>query len=883
VGNCHADILVKQLHFPNGTAANVLETFSPVIKFFLSQSLGNVICQQFDFAIDGLGSKALRNASAKLRKYVESKPESPSHPVPLPQPVSDFAAVGHNPAVLATQKLLNKVLVNPASPHNLNRMTGSLLGPDGSMSLKSGGPFLPFRKTITIPRVAVVNVTIESFTVRGLDKLSTLQLNTRGSHQVGLGLAFAKLGLAGSIKLDVAPHGANLSNGGVLSENFDLSALFHNISTGASVFTAINQTHLGSLAANQLFSFGCIAPAIHTVLELQASLGVPSAKLSLTPLGGETIDRAVHYMLNSIASLVLGQFSSGLDVAGNHIMAVTVRDYVNKELQQAFSVSSSCLDPKPTYTNAFVSTTLGYSSAALCMVAVMFLVGSLMSWRSKDASNTAGILGTTSDSDPTTVSAERMQSRTDCLACHPRLPIGLRWGLPILDLAVMCLFIAGHCKIGTSVRVNVVADGQPVVNLPSVFDFSLIGSIKDMWDSRSYMLAWMVIIFSGVWPYVKLLMMLFCWFTPTGVLSASKRLSMLEFLDNWGKWSLVDVYIMVLFMVAFHFELSSDDKDHPIMRAMFSEADVSGRFVVHVEPAFAFHTFVAATLGSLTVGTLMTACHRYALCLAEYSVAAVEGNRQRLCNVLKPPGAKGKVFACGPVFAVGFSLVLVVLGVWIDIFAFNFEGLAGYVLGSDRTRTYSAITLGLTIPEASTKPENPQMLWLMGVFLLFGVLSQVAYLSILIVLWCAKLSPRLQRHFFVAAQVLSGWSALDVFVVSIVAAVLEIERLALFIVGDKCDSLNKILKSLPLVEGLADVKTCFALNTELKDGFWVLLFAVIISSVMGRVMIARCKAALCSGDSGQNLELLVEEDGYDSSLSCGSDTSLYSHTSMYGE
>merc|ERR1711865_1347941 len=85
--------------------------------------------------------------------------------------------------------------------------------------------------------------------------------------------------------------------------------------------------------------------------------------------------------------------------------------------------------------------------------------------------------------------------------------------------------------------------------------------------------------------------------------------------------------------------------------------------------------------GSVGVGHVMTAMHRYAHELGEYSKAAVAGERERLCNVLKPKGdVSGFIFVWGPIVGMGSSLALVVVGIWVDAFAFNFEGLQGISL-----------------------------------------------------------------------------------------------------------------------------------------------------------------------------------------------------------
>ena len=65
------------------------------------------------------------------------------------------------------------------------------------------------------------------------------------------------------------------------------------------------------------------------------------------------------------------------------------------------------------------------------------------------------------------------------------------------------------------------------------------------WHAEAYLLAVLICIFSGTWPYVKLLTMLLTWFTPKTTISLEWRSWALEWLDILGKWSLLDCYIMV--------------------------------------------------------------------------------------------------------------------------------------------------------------------------------------------------------------------------------------------------------------------------------------------------------------------------------------------------
>mmetsp|Transcript_35852 Transcript_35852/g.102490 ORF Transcript_35852/g.102490 Transcript_35852/m.102490 type:complete len:115 (+) Transcript_35852:3-347(+) len=81
--------------------------------------------------------------------------------------------------------------------------------------------------------------------------------------------------------------------------------------------------------------------------------------------------------------------------------------------------------------------------------------------------------------------------------------------------------------------------------------------------------------------------------------------------------------------------------------------------------------------------------------------------------------------------------------------------------------------------------------------------------------------------------------------VSIMAGVLEIRQFALFIIGDKCDGLDALVEKIPPIASRVPGRvTCFDVESELKAGFFVLLVAVIVSTVVGNIVMHRCSEAL---------------------------------------
>lgn len=66
----------------------------------------------------------------------------------------------------------------------------------------------------------------------------------------------------------------------------------------------------------------------------------------------------------------------------------------------------------------------------------------------------------------------------------------------------------------------------------------------------------MIMLFSGVWPFVKLIMLFTAWFIPTRYISYTKREKILNILDALGKFSFFDCFLMNVLMDGFHFTMN---------------------------------------------------------------------------------------------------------------------------------------------------------------------------------------------------------------------------------------------------------------------------------------------------------------------------------------
>jgi hypothetical protein len=430
-----------------------------------------------------------------------------------------------------------------------------------------------------------------------------------------------------------------------------------------------------------------------------------------------------------------------------------------------------------------------------------------------------------------------------------RLPMLVRYGVPFVVLGNIVLFILSNTSFATSVEPKI-SLGQRLLRIPALFNFSLSNTIHDMWLARVYPLAILIGFFSGAWPYIKLVAMLGCWITPPWLLSTRKRELVLMALDSLGKWSLIDAYVMTLMMVAFHFHVE-------IPTAVGSAAPAS-LVELLVQAKFGFVVFVLATMLSLGTGHVIVAIHRH-IERAERVESALKGNGEAdepvaLRSLAFPrtwsAGSRG-VAQAGIAVLLVVSLGLICVGISIRSLMFDIQGLAGWaltIIKQNPPRVYSLIEMALAVPASSEHPWSFATLLIVGTLFATAVCVPIAHLCALLFLWLWPLRYKFQRRVFVFTEVLNAWSAIEVYTISVIAALFQLRQFAQWIVGDRCDMINPILAKW-FNGPLAGNPVCFDVVAEVLTGTWILLAACCAYIFAAMVVMRRCHAALQERES----------------------------------
>jgi hypothetical protein len=127
-------------------------------------------------------------------------------------------------------------------------------------------------------------------------------------------------------------------------------------------------------------------------------------------------------------------------------------------------------------------------------------------------------------------------------------PVYVRYGLPFFMICTLALLINADIGSGVSAEYILLEDGE-VVEQRELLVASIFSSVHELWLNESYPLAILIVITSIMWPYVKLFIAFYAWFRPYKV--ARRREFLVEVIDAFGKWSFVDIVVLVEIMVAF--------------------------------------------------------------------------------------------------------------------------------------------------------------------------------------------------------------------------------------------------------------------------------------------------------------------------------------------
>lgn len=840
---CSAAISVTSIAF-QGDLSIFLDLFRQQLETILSSQLNTVICSQLRSLVQKNLTQVLQNVNEQLQPYL--KPQPPSLLPILPTGMLDLR---NSPMIAAIDYVLDDVIGINGSV-NINTIANALTNHTGNFSRTDINYSFP----ISVPSVGSIEITINNASLSGLNTWEAFDLMRSASpvdlvSQTRLQQLLVSVAFAVNISTEMAGASAPY-----LYEEAVVDISLFNISLRADLILGITESVLYRLSDNQRSIPACLLQSLHNASFDQLDLRFAATEIQLLAANGAA-EAEIDAAINVLLELLTSSFEVVVPAIATGVMGGPVRQTINTQLVQLRHVNDTCTDPDDPATVAVEWTIGAFVGAVVCSavliipVCLAFFIVKRLHRRYQQSARKLSEGEEMSSSILLSHDAATKSSRskwTDSIITSARLPASLRYGLVLILFCNIAMFISAHTSVGASVYIYVTL-GDQRTRLPSLFDFSLGNTIVDMWQAEVYALSLLIAILSGAWPYLKLLLLLVCWIIPVGMLSRRNRERIFMALDALGKWSLIDAFVMTMMVDSFHFRIAprlSPDSPAALDEVLIEEI---------IEPHWGYYGFLIATLLSLALTHTMLNLHRRDTALRSSDTQRAEEGNQ------KWEALHSYAFRSNPRLArfsgvitviitllLLMSIVLLIAGSVIYSFQFEFEGafrLLLMYLGQSPVLPSSIITVGTNLPDSVLDPNGFGVRFIQVTWFCFSIGFPLVYLHLLLVLWLAPMTPRLQRGVFIVTEVFNAWSALEVNVVSIIAVLLQVSQFTAFTVGDRCDLVNPILAKYlgPYLDGY---NVCFELIATLEQGCWLLFTSCVIYIAVGLLVQLTCHRAM---------------------------------------
>lgn len=856
---CRTDLALGDIRF-TGDMQWILDHAVKLLKTTLLHAVDRVACQQLPALIANSSGTLFAQANDLIREYWNS---TEPRVVPVPPDAID---VRTSPVFNTVDYALNR-LVGVRGPLNLTYLVGIFSNGTGTVSMRQFTNATP-AFTVPIPDLnATITLGLTDAVVTHLDTWNDFRvLNPVSAHVLRSYTDLADLGINVSFFVNVSVDGDMIHDPAYLYEEASLVTYMSSNTLTVLLQAAPRRGTFDTYSDTMCLTPACLVAALgaNGTAVIDAALNMTFDYIKMLAVG-EELEADVRKVANTLFAVFVDNYKFIIPSFVDGLLSGPGLTFINDALNQTIRNASCPYQPDEPYSDINVTVTAAVMAAAVVvslLIAIFPLYEhyhGLEPTAAADNEEAKALLGYEEGGDGVAKKAGFWANfrRTDpegaSLFMDKRLNVFVRAFVPLLLFINAAMFISSNTGTGASVFIYLTFADERVLRLPSMFDFGLVNSVVDMWKAGVYPLSILVAVFSGVWPYTKLIMMLFVWLLPVSAMSKSRRESWLLALDVLGKWSLLDSYIMIMMLVAFHVHI-----EFPAVQTAY--LDKPTVLDVYVYPAYGFLMLMVSTVTSLFLSHLMMALHRSLAKKSAAAAAAAAGDAA--CDENSTPEARRKrslflylrpkhcaVFTRVLITVLLFAMALLFFaGSSVNSFSFDFKGLAGWAMDLMDVSThadYSIISLGTSIPGAAREPNSATVRFTQAIFFFITVFVPFLHIVALNLVWLVPMTRKLQDFFYQACEVMYAWSCMDVFVVSIMAAVLEIAQFALFMVGDRCDFLEPILDKY-FAGILGDYNSCFEVIAVLDDGCWILFSAVIFYTIVTNVYMRICREALAS-------------------------------------
>ncbi|GKY93773.1 hypothetical protein MPSEU_000344500 [Mayamaea pseudoterrestris] len=429
------------------------------------------------------------------------------------------------------------------------------------------------------------------------------------------------------------------------------------------------------------------------------------------------------------------------------------------------------------------------------------------------------------------------------------IPAIIRWFAPVALLGNIALFLTGHLSKGGTVELHIDVGGQKIA-FTDFYTFSIAQSGIELWNAGYKPLAMLMLIVSGVWPYAKQLITIILWFLPPKLLSTKRRGSILLVLDFLAKWSMVDVFVMIVCLAAFRVQITSPD--------LSFVPDALYQIDIMVVPVWGLYANMLAQIVSQLTSHFIIGYHRLAVFNAQKHVECErrkqnelawkgpaveceagylhdgtekENDAARFGKVMISPthstssdSAEGHSHSyddyplsqhqftrphrgeleklvvrrgvnIGIVCVSLATSILVIVGCSLPSVSFDYQGIVGVAVESGQdfmpAKEYISVfsLIQLMMQQAQfldTAKDTVGMLSVSLLLLLSTLFVPLTLMAVLLVEWFKTHSLTTRRRLRSTVEILQAWQYIEVFVLSLIVGAWQIGDVSELLLDDYC-------------------------------------------------------------------------------------------------
>jgi hypothetical protein len=391
--------------------------------------------------------------------------------------------------------------------------------------------------------MANITAGLQMLSLRHLDDLVTMTMETPGQSNLALGLNLSGAIVHAAVWYEVQPLNDMLS-GPPLRESASAAFRLNDLLADVDVRADFSWPCLAALTPLEETTSGCVAACIDTLTLLQIRPTLAADNITLTPMSGAS---DVDGSLDAMLSVLAGQYANIWTMLLSGVSNGPMLDAINVALADHLASLPNCNTSPP---QSWLPSEI--AAPACGMLLLIMWISTLCSCGrrrrrkdkaalSADASSSAAAATSVNDDDddddlpaaPLLISSTAREASADlapasttCLAAAAEVPLIWALVMPLLLAGTAWLLVASYTRISAEAIPTIITNGTRV-DLGVVKALKYTTTVRDMWDAGVYPLSVFIVVFSGVLPCAKLLFLMLAWAAPTSWLSVSWRESLL--------------------------------------------------------------------------------------------------------------------------------------------------------------------------------------------------------------------------------------------------------------------------------------------------------------------------------------------------------------------